>query len=283
MINCHQMIFKFFCPRWGSEDISWDNFLTKVKSAGYSGIEYAISNEITKTELEQIWGKVEEHGLEIIPQHYATYEANFSKHFDLFSAWFEKIKPFKALKIDSQTGKDFFSFDQNKSLIDVAVNYTKKTGVDVYHETHRNKFAFAAHITKDYLIKLPYLKLTLDISHWVNVAESFLEDQKEAVDLAIARTEHIHARVGYPEGPQVSDPRAPEWQEALCHHLAWWDKIVKKKLTESTNSEMTITPEFGPYPYMVHLPYTSKPISNQWDVNVYIMKLLKERYEPYFN
>ena len=270
------MNIKFFCPRWGSENLSWDDFLLKVKNAGYSGVEYAVSNEITKQELEDVWEKSDKHRLEIIPQHYATYEADFSKHHDVYCAWFEKIKSFNASKIDSQTGKDFFSFDQNKLLIDVAVNHTKNTGVEVYHETHRNKFAFAAHVTKEYLQKIPYLKLTLDISHWINVAESFLEDQQEAVDLAISRTEHIHARVGYPEGPQVPDPSAPEWQQTLDHHLAWWDKIVNTQLNK--NAEVTITPEFGPYPYMVHLPNTNKPISNQWDINIFMMKLLKERY-----
>ena len=78
--------------------------------------------------------------------------------------------------------------------------------MEVLHETHRNKFTFAAHITFDYPNRIPELRITLNASHWVNVAESFLEEQ--AIDLAIKRTEHIHARVGYPEGPQVPDPAA---------------------------------------------------------------------------
>ncbi|GAB1483119.1 hypothetical protein MASR2M78_19350 [Treponema sp.] len=51
-------------------------------------------------------------------------------------------------------------------------------------------------------------------SRWCTVAESYLEDQKEAVDAALSRTDHIHARVGFPEGPQVGDPAAPEWEES---------------------------------------------------------------------
>jgi len=121
------------------------------------------------------------------------------------------------------------------------------------------------------------LRITLDVSHWVTVAESFLDDQPEAMELAIQRTEHIHARVGYPEGPQVADPAAPEWNEALQHHLAWWDRIIERKRFE-TNALVTITPEFGPYPYMVHLPYSQKPIADQWQNNVYMMNLLRERY-----
>ena len=190
--------------------------------------------------------------------------------------WLEKVRPYPAIKIDSQTGKDFFSFEQNSRLLEVATKHEVLTGVPVCHETHRNKFTFAAHITLDYLLRIPTLRITLDASHWVNVAESYLTDQPEAMKLAIERTDHIHARVGYPEGPQVPDPRAQEWKEALDHHLQWWDDVIACK--RKKQAVMTITPEFGPYPYMVHLPYTDKPISNQWDINCFMMDTLRARY-----
>ena len=149
--------------------------------------------------------------------------------------------------------------------------------MNIIHETHRNKFAFAAQVAKEFLEKIPELKITLDVSHWVCVAESYLEDQPEALRLAIERTEHIHARVGYPEGPQVPDPRIPAWQSALEIHLGWWDQIYKRKQKEK--QILTITPEFGPFPYMFHLPSTGEPISNQWEINAFMMNLLKKRYQ----
>lgn len=39
--------------------------------------------------------------------------------------------------------------------------------------------------TNDYLEKHQELKLTLDIPHWTCVHESLLEDQKEALELAL--------------------------------------------------------------------------------------------------
>ena len=42
---------------------------------------------------------------------------------------------------------------------------------------------------------------------------------------------------------------------------------------------LTVTPEFGPYPYMPILPYTRQPIVSQWEVNVHMMQLLRERYD----
>ena len=66
------------------------------------------------------------------------------------------------------------------------------------------------------------------------------------MNLAIERTDHIHARVGYPEGPRVSDPRAGELRQAFERHLVWWDRVVERK--RILNQVLTITPEFGPFP-----------------------------------
>lgn len=266
------MIIPFFCPRWGSENLPWDLFCKKVKREGYDGIEYAIAGTVTEKELDEVWNTAVKQDLAIIAQHYDTYEADFAKHYDHYEAWLQKMKPYPVEKINSQTGKDFFSFSQNVSLIRAA----SASGLPVVHETHRNKFSFAAHITREYLEAIPDLKITLDASHWVCVAESFLDDQPEAMQLAIERTAHIHARVGYPEGPQVPDPRCPEWQEALNKHLHWWDQVVALKIKEGTR--LTITSEFGPFPYMVHMPATGTPVAIQWEVNSYLMQFLKKRY-----
>lgn len=267
------MHLQFFYPRWGSEHLSWDAFCGKIRQEGYDGVEYAIASSVTEKELDTVWNTAAKYDLKIIAQHYDTYTADFSSHCDAYSSWFEKIVPYRPAKINSQTGKDFFSFEQNKQLIDSAAG----SGIPVVHETHRNKFSFAAHITREYLERVPSLQLTLDVSHWVCVAESFLDDQSPALQLAMARTEHIHARVGHTEGPQVPDPRSAEWQEALYKHLQWWDQVVDRKKQEA-NGPLTITPEFGPFPYMVNIPATGNPIADQWEVNNYIMQLLKRRY-----
>ena len=124
---------------------------------------------------------------------------------------------------------------------------------------------------------MPNLRITLDISHWCNVAETFLEDQQDAVDLAIERTDLIHSRVGYQEGPQIPDPRAPEWQDAIETHTNWWDKVIELKKKKGA-SQFSITTEFGAPPYLLLMPFTRQPITSQWEINVHMMKTLKARY-----
>src|SRR5688572_26114354 len=191
------MNIEFYCPRWGSEQLDWDLFFEKVKNAEYDGVECGVAAAATEKELNEIWNLAAKHSTKLIIQHYDTYEADFSKHFDLYCSWLEKVKSYPCEKINSQTGKDFFSLEQNKTLIGAAASFSEKTGIAVLHETHRNKFLFAAHVSKASMEQLPAMKITLDASHWVCVAESYLDDQVAAMELAIKRAEHVHARVGY--------------------------------------------------------------------------------------
>ena len=153
----------------------------------------------------------------------------------------------------------------------------KKTGITICHETHRSRILFAAHVAKQYLDKNPQMRVTLDISHWCNVHESLLHDQEDTVQAVLKRVDHIHTRVGHPEGPQVNDPRAPEWENALKRHLGWWDKVVEAK--KKAGKQMTFLTEFGPPDYMPTLPYTRQPLADQWAINVHMMKLLRKRYQ----
>ncbi|SDE85186.1 Xylose isomerase-like TIM barrel [Mucilaginibacter pineti] len=259
------MSLQYFCPRWGSEHIDWADFFIRCKDAGFDGVEYAISSATPTRELDIVWDLAAKNNILMLAQHYDTNESDFERHIEQYSQWLNRISRYPVLSINSQTGKDFFSFEQNLRLIDQAMDLAARTGIPISHETHRGKFSYSAHMTKQYLYWFSELRLTLDLSHWVNVSESYLQDQQTTVIEAMERTDHLHARVGFPEGPQVPDPRLPEWREALNYHLNWWDHVV------SLQPHISITPEFGPYPYNVSG-------TDQWEVNVWMMNFLKKRY-----
>lgn len=273
-VSKSRIAIKFYCPRWGASD-SWDSFCKRVKASGFDGVEASVSSPEVPEKAEML-AALEKYNLELIGQYWQSLEKEEEIHARKFEMYLKALGSLKPVFINAQTGKDFFSFEQNKKLIDIATRFTRHTGIAVVHETHRGKALFAAHISKQYLEALPDLRLTLDISHWCNVHESLLHDQTEAVDIAISRTHHIHSRVGHAEGPQVNDPHAPEWQETLNAHLNWWDKVVEGHIKSARN--LTITTEFGPPAYMPVLPYTQQPVASQWQINVFMMNLLKQRY-----
>ncbi len=254
----------------------FEEFLQRVVASGYQGVEMSFS--MNEKEREEQVSLINTYSLQVIAQHWETIDAEFSQHTLNFEKRLRNLAATKPLFINSQTGKDYYTFKQNLALFQLSDTITAETGIPILHETHRGKWSFAAHITKEYLQKLPQLKITFDVSHWCNTAESFLEDQAEAVEVAIAATAHIHARVGYTEGPQVPDPRIELWTAALEKHTAWWDRILALNKQQGKES-FTITPEFGAPPYMVLHPQTTKPLIDQWEVNVWMKDYLTHCYQ----
>jgi hypothetical protein len=266
---------KFFCPLWGSASLSYPQFFKKAREDGYDGVEMSLP--FNKAEKSEILSLLRDYDLELVAQHYETSDPDPRLHRENYRKHLYNLAEAKPLFINSQTGKDYFSFKQNAELIDISFQVEKETSVPVYHETHRGKFSFALHITRQFLEMIPKLELGLDVSHWCNVAESLLHDQPGNLEIALLHTRHIHARVGYAEGPQITDPRLAEWEETLNFHLSCWDKVYENfKLLK--REYLTITPEFGPYPYMQHLPFTRMPVANQWEINAYMKDMLKARY-----
>jgi sugar phosphate isomerase/epimerase len=267
------MAIKFFAPQWGNT-LPFDTFCRNVKEAGYHGVETALPFE--EKEKREMMAVLKAHELELVGQYFQSFESDLKTHAENYEKYLRHLIEAAPVLINCQTGKDYFSFDQNKMLFELAGKLSRESGIPIIHETHRGKCLFAASIAKTYFSNLPDIRICLDISHWCNVHESLLADQEEAVSMAISRTDHIHSRVGYAEGPQVNDPRAPEWSEALETHLGWWDRVVDTHREKGT--VLTVTTEYGPLPYMPTVPYTQMPVANQWEINVHMMNLLKKRY-----
>lgn len=176
--------------------------------------------------------------------------------------------------INVHTGKDFFPMSDNLALFGLASGLGKELGVRIVHETHRGRALFAAHVTVEYLRALPDLRLCADLSHWMVVHESGLEDQPGAVDAVVERADCIHARIGFAEGPQVPHPLAPEYAAERDRHVSIWRRILADRCAAKAPSVL-ITPEFGPVPYMPRLPFTAQPVADEWRVNVEFKDWLK--------
>jgi hypothetical protein len=269
------MDIKFFIPRWGNRHLSWADFALKAREAGYAGVEANLP--MLQEEQTEMFEELNKNGLTWIGQHFETANPKFDDYYPEFETRLNLLSAAKPLFINSQTGKDFFTFDENSQLIALAGKVSKETGVTILHETHRGKFSFCAAYTTQFLKKYPDLRITADFSHWCCVSESYLQDQKESLDLAISRSDHFHSRVGFPGGPQVNNPAAPEWKEALDFHCKWWDAIVNHHRTLNTPT-LTITCEFGPFPYMPQLPFNQEDVSDLWEANLFMKDFLGNRY-----
>lgn len=275
--NMNTFKLKLLATNWGFGG-TLDEYCAKVKKEGYDGIE--IWWPLEKKDQDELFSVLKKHELEV-GFLTAGSDSNYQKHFDQFTqmidaAAHESVQ--RPLYINCHSGRDYFTSDQGKNFIDHTIALAKSIGIKICHETHRSRLLYSAPVARHYIEMIPDLRVTFDVSHWCNVHESLLEDQQDTVNLTLQRVDHVHARVGHAEGPQVNDPRAPEWDHAVKAHLAWWDKIVELK--KKQGDTLTILTEFGPPDYMPTLPYTRQPLADQWAVNVYMMQLLRNRYQP---
>lgn len=261
-----------FATNWGFNG-SWDEFCSRIKKDGYDGAEawYPAEENVRN----EFLAAFEKHKLKF-GFLVGGSDNDYQKHLQQFKTMLEGAASLKPVYINCHSGRDHFSFDQNKAFIDFTSEVSAKTKVPVYHETHRGRILYSAPISRQFMEKHSSLRLTLDISHWCNVHESLLTDQLETVRLALSRTDHIHTRVGHAEGPQVNDPRAPEWKDAVNAHFAWWDQIVEQKRREG--KLLTMLTEFGPVDYLPALPYTRQPVADQWEINKHMLDTLRTRY-----
>ncbi len=268
----------FACTAWGSRfgsnPCSSKAWLHEVKEAGYDAVEVGAPQ--TASERKDLVHMLADADLQYVAQQW-THGESASIHSDHFEEQYRNALELNPLLVNSHTGRDIFSLDDNLSILTHAQSVEESCGVPVVHETHRGRWSFSGPGTKAVLDAMPTVKLAADFSHWCCVHESLLEDQDATVAQAVQHAYHVHARVGFSQGPQVPHPAAPEWTEVLERHLSWWDAIIAARTADGTKT-LVICPEFGPQPYMPTVPFTQQSIADQWQINVWMLNLLKKRY-----
>lgn len=263
------------CPRWGSEHLELETFLHNVKADGYDGVDMWIPFE--KNERNQLRRLLQQYELKIVSQQYQASGQNIREFCHSFDYHLQLSAELDPILINSHSGHDYFSLDDQLRVLDTAQSFEERFGYKVSHETHRGRMLYSPGAAKQLFDLRPDFQITADFSHWVCVTESYLEPKHfgHIVEEAINRTRHIHARVGFPEGPQVPDPRLPNYSDALHHFICFWSKILENKVAQGMKS-ITVTPEFGPPPYMWTNLKDNSPVASQWEINLFIKQLFKK-------
>jgi sugar phosphate isomerase/epimerase len=263
--------------KWEMWDDPLEVFLQRVKASGFEATEiYLGSLHESAADIARLHTS---YGLRLIGQ-ILTQGQSYQDHIKSLEMQFEFAAQCQVAFINSHTGRDIFDFAENLQIFRRVVQLSQSSGIPFLIETHRGRPTYSAIETRKYLEAVPELRLTADFSHWMVVHESSLDDQHHNLELAMTRADYIHARVGYAEGPQIPDPRAPEWQYAVERHLQLWQQIIDQHKRHDKES-LYITPEFGPPAYMHTLPFTNQPVGDVWEQNVYMKDLLVNTLKTY--
>lgn len=271
---------QYLYPHWGSESLSCSDFISRVLESGFGGIEINLPYEAPFLESFplEIEKAKQQNGFRFIAQQVLDLRKESSgEYLNRVLNRLDECASFQPDAINSHTGKDHYSFDDNCRIIESIENFSIKSGIPVYHEIHRGRFSFHSSTILFYLRKFPNLKLVGDFSHWCVVSESLLQDQVEILEQVYPHIHHIHARIGTEQASQITGPFAPEWKIHLETFFSFWNRMVEVAKIGGRDS-ITITPEFGPFPYMPEIPYSRQPFYNQHEINLKIMELLKHEF-----
>lgn len=204
-------------------------------------------------------------------------DASIGEHLDSLRRQAEEAVECVPLFLTIIGGCDAWTVEESVEFFGRAMAITEGLKIMASFETHRSRSFFNPWTTREILRQLPTLRLTCDFSHWCVVCERLLDGEPDILALCADRAHHVHARVGYDQGPQVPHPSAPEYREALEAHERWWTQIWRAQ-AERGMEVSTMTPEFGPDGYLHTLSFTGAPVADLWQINAWMAERERRRF-----
>lgn len=183
------------CPQWGHEHLPLEDFFSRVKEAGYDGIDTWVPEDIN--EKKKFISLLDKHQLKIVSHRHQAKGNDIDEYCKSLEHYLSLSLECNPLLINSHSGRDYFTLEEQLRVIDTVEEFSVKNNITVAHETHRGRIGYSPYNAMELFMLRPDMKITADFSHWTCVTESFLENSSEVLEEAIKRTRHTHARVGY--------------------------------------------------------------------------------------
>lgn len=258
-----------FRTRWGTEG-SLASFAAEARWAGFSGIESPVP--ASPSEAEELEAVRETTGMPWIAEivtgggYVPRRGLGLRDHIEDLRSSLRACARFDPIRVNCIGGLDAWTDSEVLRFLDAGMNMAAIFKLDLCFETHRSRCLFNPWRCQQIVDELPEIRLTADLSHWCVVAERLMDTELLTLQHIAPKVRHIHARVGYDQGPQVPHPAAPEYAEALASHQRCWEVFwTAQKCAGAAHT--TMTPEFGPDGYLHQLPFTCAPVADLWEIN----------------
>lgn len=282
------MHLKLFKTLWGHEG-TLDEAIQQCKEAGFQGIEATAPSDPVRRRI--FFESLENADLEWIAEISTCTPAgvfvplprcSVEEHLSSLEEGVRLSMEGSPRFINTMAGYDAWSHAEAVRFFEGLVRLQNKYDVVISAETHRGRSTYSPWLTRDILLAVPELRITCDFSHWCVVSERLiLDEEPEILELAAKHAYHIQPRIGYDQGPQVPDPRAPEHHASLVAHERWWDQVWKSMAGRGF-TEFTMTPEFGPDGYLQCAPFTLVPVADLWDLNRWTGLRQQQRFQKQY-
>lgn len=282
------MELALFKTLWGHEG-SPEDAIRQCQDAGFQGIESPAPADTA--ERARFFGMLEAAGLEWIAEvstctppgiYLPLPHRSVDEHLDSLEEGVLTSLEGKPRFINTMAGSDAWSMAEAVRFHQGVVRLQDRHGILISVETHRGRPTYSPWPSREILTAVPGLRITCDFSHWCVVSERLvLDEERDILALAAEHAHHIQPRIGYAQGPQVPDPRAPEYAAELAAHERWWS-VVWESMAARGVTRFTMTPEFGPDGYLQCAPFTREPAADLWEINRWIGLRQRENFHRQF-
>ena len=255
---------------WGLTGLRTDarRALAGVREAGFDGLEASLSDiGSTSEERRNFVAAAQAEDLSLILSAYSSwpnYEGDFESipldaHLSNLSSEFREIAALHTslpagspiIGVNAHSGSDAWTESENVDFFARALEASDGCELpNVSHETHRARALCCPFVTARLLAAVPRLRLTSDFSHWVLKCERLLDAPAEAAllrDTIAPAVDHLHARIGTPQQPQVADVEAASVRGAAERFYSFWTEVWTAAQRRSlSRRDFTATVEYGP-------------------------------------
>lgn len=151
----------------------------------------------------------------------------------------------------------------------------------VHIETHRGRLTNDLFFTLELLRHCPWLKLTVDLSHYVVGGEMTLPIDalhQGAIDAVLDHAAAFHGRVATSEQVQaeIGFPQNRPWVEQFS---AWWRLgFANWRARAGEDEELSFMAELGPRPYAV-TDAENRDLSNRWQDSLALRDLAQRLWD----
>ena len=277
------MKLKLFKTLWGFSG-PYGNAIQEAIAAGMDGIEGPAPRNAQ--EGKALFAQLQDAQLDYIAEittagsYVPDRNASLQQHLDSLAEKLEASVRLAPRFVTCLGGCDAWPESKNLEFFVRAMDIAAEYDVSISFETHRGRAFFNPWVTQRLVEQLPQIKLTCDFSHWCVVCERLIDTELELIESLAPHAHHIHARVGYDQGPQVPHPAAPEYEPALHAHQRWWQLIWDAQRVAGYEVT-TMTPEFGPDGYLHEQPFTRQPVADLWEINQWMAKEERRHFGDY--
>jgi sugar phosphate isomerase/epimerase len=241
--------------------------IEKAAAAGFASFEVGVvclTDEIAK--------RVQAAGMRLVVQCYPMTGPDIAESLDI-------AKKYDAIHVNVHAATPHLSEDETVNRISRMIEEGEKRGLPVLFETHRGRVTQDLYRTAQLCRRLPKMKLTLDVSHYIVTEEKVgpTEELKPLLDVLLDRVEMIHGRISNGQQIQVdvgdgSNPLAQSYRKL------WGEAMRRWRARSPVGSVLIFEPELGPPDYAIR-DLSGKEFSSRWEQSLVIKRLGEEAWK----